>query len=231
MKKIIKTALPYTIPVCMGYIFLGIAFGILMVSKGFHPGWAILMSVIIYAGSMQFVTINLLSGPFAPLTAALVTLMVNARHIFYGLSMLDHFKVCDKLKPYMIFSLTDETYSILCSVDPPEGIDKKWFMFFVSLFDHFYWITGSAIGALAGSLIKFDTTGIDFAMTALFIVIFVEQWESTKNHIPAIFGVVLTALCLLIFGQDWFIIASMVFILLYLTGHRKMIEKRMGDKA
>lgn len=224
-KRIWKTALPYTIPVCMGYIFLGIAFGVLMVSRGFHPGWALLMSVIIYAGSMQFVAINLLSGPFAPLTAVLVTLMVNARHIFYGLSMLDPFQICGKLKPYMIFSLSDETYSILCSVQPPEGTDRKWFLFFVSFMDQLYWIAGTAIGALAGSLIRFDSTGIDFAMTALFIVIFVEQWESTKNHLPAILGVVLTVFCLLVFGQDWFIIASMAAILMSLTIFRSRMMR------
>ena len=224
-KNNFKAAFPYTIPVLMGYIFLGIAFGVLMVSKGFHPGWALLMSVIIYAGSMQFVAINLLSGPFAPFTAALVTLMVNARHIFYGLSMLDRFKICGKWKPYMIFSLSDETYSILCSVESPEGVDKKWFMFFVAILDQLYWITGTAIGALAGSLIKFDSTGIDFAMTALFIVIFVEQWESTKNHIPAILGVALTVICLLVFGQDWFILTAMIGILISLSLFRNRISK------
>ena len=221
-RKIWKAALPYTLPVCTGYIFLGIAFGVLMVSGGFSPLWALLMSVCIYAGSMQFVAVDLLAGPFAPLTAALMTLMVNARHIFYGLSMLERFKICGKLKPYMMFSLSDETYSLLCSAKPPEGMDKKWFMFFIALMDQLYWIAGTAIGALAGSLISFDSTGIDFAMTALFIVIFVGQWESTKDHIPAILGLAVTLLCLVIFGADWFIIAAMagVCVTLALLGGR-----------
>lgn len=225
-RKIWKAAVPYTIPVCMGYIFLGIAFGVLMVSRGFHPGWAILMSVCVFAGSMQFVAVDLLSGPFSLLTAGLMTLMVNARHIFYGLSMLDRFKICGKLKPYMMFSLSDETYSLLCSTEPPEGIDKKWFMFFIAVMDQLYWIAGTAIGSLAGSLITFDSTGIDFAMTALFIVIFVEQWESTKNHIPALLGLAVTVVCLLIFGSEWFVIASMagIFVTLsLLRGH--MVKK------
>ena len=223
-RKIWKAALPYTLPVCMGYIFLGIAFGVLMVSGGFHPFWALLMSVCVYAGSMQFVAVDLLAGPFAPLTAALMTLMVNARHIFYGLSMLERFKICGKLKPYMMFSLSDETYSLLCSAKVPEGMDKKWFMFFIALMDQLYWIAGTAIGALAESLIPFDSTGIDFAMTALFIVIFVEQWESTRNHIPAVLGLAVTLLCLVIFGPDWFIIAAMAGIFVSLTLLRGRLE-------
>ena len=173
---------------------------------------------------MRFVAVDLLAGPFAPLTAALMTLMVNARHIFYGLSMLERFKICGKLKPYMMFSLSDETYSLLCSAKPPEGMDKKWFMFFIALMDQLYWIAGTAIGALAGSLISFDSTGIDFAMTALFIVIFVEQWESTKDHIPAILGLAVTLLCLVIFGPDWFIIAAMAGIFVSLTLLRGRLE-------
>lgn len=229
-RKIWKAALPYTLPVCMGYIFLGIAFGVLMVSGGFHPFWALLMSVCVYAGSMQFVAVDLLAGPFAPLTAALMTLMVNARHIFYGLSMLERFKICGKLKPYMMFSLSDETYSLLCSARVPEGMDKKWFMFFIALMDQLYWIAGTAIGALAGSLIPFDSTGIDFAMTALFIVIFVEQWESTRNHIPAVLGLAVTLLCLVIFGPDWFIIAAMAGIFISLTLLRgQLTDGRTGQ--
>jgi 4-azaleucine resistance transporter AzlC len=225
-RKTWKAALPYTLPVFMGYIFLGIAFGVLMVSRGFHPGWAILMSVFVFAGSMQFVAVDILSGPFAPLTAGLMTLMVNARHIFYGLSMLDRFKICGKLKPYMIFSLSDETYSLLCSVEPPEGADKRWFMFFIAAMDQLYWIAGTVIGSLAGSLITFDSTGIDFAMTALFIVIFVEQWESTKNHIPALLGLAVTFICLLIFGSDWFIIAAMAGIFVILSLMRGFMIKK-----
>ena len=202
----LKAAFPYTIPVLLGYIFLGIAFGILLSSQG-YPYWlAILMSLCIYAGSMQFVAINLLTGGAGLLSAAAMTLMVNARHLFYGLSMLEKFRTMKHKKPYMIFSLTDETYSLLCGLTPPSGVDSNWFYFFIALLNQAYGVIASAAGALAGSLITFNSTGIDFAMTALFIVIFVEQWESTKNHLPAVIGVTVTIFCRIIFGTDHFII-------------------------
>jgi len=216
-RKAFKAALPYTLPVFMGYLFLGIAFGVLLSSKGYHAGWALLMSTTVYAGSMQFVAIDLLTSPFNLINALIVTLTVNARHLFYGLSMLDKFKISGKLKPYMIFSLTDETYSLLCSTEPPEGINKKWFMFFVAILDQSYWILGGLIGNAAGTVFTFDPTGIDFAMTALFIVIFVEQWEGTKQHIPALLGLGITMICLVVFGTENFIIFSMLGIFLCLT--------------
>ena len=209
----------------MGYIFLGIAFGILSSSSGFHVGWAFLMSLLIYAGSMQFVTVPLLLAPYHFLSTVLLTLMVNARHLFYGLSMLDRYKDCGKLKPYLIFSLTDETYSLVCSAEPPEGVSRKWFFFFISALDQFYWVLGSVIGALVGNFLPIDTTGIDFSMTALFLVIFVEQWESSKNHVPAILGIVLTAVCRLIFGLNWFIPLAMLSLLLSLSlGYKKEVK-------
>ncbi|MDD3278635.1 MAG: AzlC family ABC transporter permease [Lachnospiraceae bacterium] len=229
-KKTIKAAFPHTLPVFMGYLFLGIAFGVLLASKGFHVGWAILMSVTIYAGSMQFVAVSYVVAPFQPLSVVLITLMVNARHIFYGLSMLEKFKGCGKLKYYMIFGLTDETYSLLCSAEPPEGVERKWFMFWITLFDHCYWILGGAIGCLAGTLIRFDSTGIDFAMTALFIVIMVEQWESTTNHLPVLIGIGSTILCRVFAGEQWFIIASMAVILLSLILLRPFFERK-GKKV
>jgi 4-azaleucine resistance transporter AzlC len=224
-----KAAVPFTLPVFMGYLFLGIAFGVLLTSRGF-PAWlAILMSVVIYAGSGQFVAIGLLSGPFDPLSAALVTLMINARHLFYGLSLLDLFHSMGPRKPYMIFSLTDETYSLLCAVTPPEGVDRNWFYFFISLMDQSYWILGSLIGATAGSLLAFDSTGIDFAMTALFIVIFVEQWEHAKSHAPAVLGVAVSLLCLFLAGRSRFILASMAGIFLCLTLLRGKLEGKAAD--
>jgi len=223
-RKAFKAALPYTLPVFMGYLFLGIAFGVLLSSKGYHAGWALLMSTTIYAGSMQFVAIDLLTSPFNLINALIVTLTVNARHLFYGLSMLDKFKISGKLKPYMIFSLTDETYSLLCSTEPPEGINKKWFMFFVAILDQSYWILGGLIGNIAGTVFTFDPTGIDFAMTALFIVIFVEQWEGTKHHIPALLGLGITVICLVVFGTENFIIFSMIGIFLCLTLLRSRLE-------
>lgn len=224
--KALKSAFPYTIPVMTGYIFLGMAFGILLKNKGYNFGWAILMSTAIYAGSMQFVAITLLTSSFNLPLAAFMTLMVNSRHLFYGLSMLDKFKDMGRKKPYMIFSLTDETYSLLCSAEPPEDVDKNCFCFFISLLDQVYWVTGSAIGGIAGSVFSFNTKGIDFVMTALFVVIFVEQWKSSKNHIPALAGICISLLCLNIFGSDKFILPSMIFILTILTVLRKPIEMR-----
>ena len=210
----------------MGYLFLGIAFGVLLSSKGYGVGWAVLMSSIIYAGSMQFVAVGLIVSPFNLGAAFLMTLMVNARHIFYGLSLLEKFKISEKLKPYMIFSLTDETFSLHCAIDAPEGVDRKWFMFFISLLDQFYWIIGGVIGTIAGTLINFNSKGIDFAMTAIFIAIFVEQWEKSKNHLPAILGVVLSLISLFIFQNSGFIICSMFLILAFLTLFRKQLDKK-----
>lgn len=216
-KKAFRAAFPLTLPVFMGYLFLGIAFGVLLASEGFHVGWAIFMSVTIYAGSMQFVAIPLLTAPFHFLSTAFITLTVNARHLFYGLSMLEKFKESGSLKPYMIFSLTDETYSLLCTANPPEDVNRKWFFFFIALLNHSYWILGGIVGCLAGHLIPFDSTGIDFAMTALFLVIFVEQWESCKNHLPAVLGLLATAGCRLVFSMDWFIPAAMACLFLSLS--------------
>lgn len=240
-KKAFRAALPCTLPVLMGYVFLGIAFGVLLAGKGFSPLWALLMSVFIYAGSMQFVAISIMAAPFAPLSSLLMTIMVNARHLFYGLSMLEPFRDMGKLKPYMIFSLTDETYSLLCGVKVPAGVDRKWFFFFISLLDQLYWITGSCIGAAAGNLIPFDSTGIDFAMTALFLVIFVEQWEAATaqcqkqsalspvrylmTHLPALLGIVITLACLLLFGAGNFLLFAMAGILASLLLFRRQCEK------
>lgn len=216
-KEALKAAFPYTIPVMTGYLFLGIAFGVLLASKGFDFRWALFMSTVIYAGAMQFVAIDILTGAFSVLGTIILTLTVNARHLFYGLSMLEKFKGMGVKKGYAVFALTDETYSLFCGVTPPEHVDKGWFYFFIALLDQLYWITGSTIGALAGSAFSFNALGIDFVMTALFVVIFVEQWENNKNHVPAVAGVGLTLLCLLLFGQQNFIIFSMIAILSFLT--------------
>ncbi len=227
--KTIRAAFPYTVPVLLGYISLGIAFGILLTSQG-YPFWlAALMSLFIYAGSMQFVAINLLTGGAGIISAVLMTLMVNARHLFYGLSMLEKFKTMEKKKPYMIFSLTDETYSILCGVEPPADIERNQFYFWIALLNHCYWVTGSVIGAIAGALISFNTKGIDFAMTALFVVIFIEQWESNKNHLPALIGLGVTLICLIIFGSTNFIVFSMIGILILLCAGKPLIDK--GEKG
>jgi len=223
--KALKAAFPLTIPVMTGYLFLGMAFGILMDSKGYHFGWSILMSIFIYAGSMQFVAINLLTVAFNPINAFFITIMVNARHLFYGISMLGKFRLTGKIKPYLIFGLTDETFSIVCSAEAPEGVDRNWFMFFITLLDQIYWVTGAALGGILGSVISFNTKGIDFVMTALFVVIFINQWKSQKNHISAIIGVAASVLCLMLFGQSSFIIPSMILIILVFTAFKNPIER------
>jgi len=221
----LRAAFPHTIPVMMGYLFLGFAFGVLLQSKGYHFGWAILMSLFIYAGSMQFVAINFFAGGISILSIVLMTFMVNIRHFFYGLAMLTKFKDTGRKKPYLVFSLTDETFSLLCSAEAPQGVSKGWFLFFISLLDQIYWVAGSALGGLLGSVLPFSTKGIDFAMTALFVVIFVEQWKSSKNHIPALTGLVGSSLCLLIFGVSNFILPSMIVIVLIMTVFRKNLEE------
>ena len=214
-----KIAFLHTIPVMTGYLFLGFGFGIILQQNGYGILWALAMSLFIYAGSMQYVGVGLLTGGASLLTAALTTLMVNARHLFYGISMIDAYKGTGKKKPYLIFALTDETYSLV-SQPLPEGTDGTWYCFLVSLFDQCYWVVGSALGALAGKL-PLDFTGIDFALTALFITIFVEQWLSTKNHLPALVGVVSALFCLVLFGSDGFLIPTMVLIAAILVMLRK----------
>jgi len=173
--KALKAAFPHTIPVFTGFTFLGIAYGILMNSKGYGFGWIVLMSFMAFAGSAQYVAINLLTSIFNPIYALLLTLMVNARHLFYGISMLDKYKGTGKFKPYLIFGLCDETFSIICSTNPPEGVNRNWFMFFITMLDHGYWVLGSALGGLLGYMVSFNTKGLDFVLTALFVVIFIGQ--------------------------------------------------------
>ena len=212
-----KYAFKQSVPIMAGYIVLGMGFGVLLESKGYGVLWAIAMSVFIYAGSMQYVAINLITGGASLIATALMMLMVNARHLFYGISMLDKYKNTGKYKPYLIFALTDETYSLVCSGKIPEGVDRNKYYFLVSLFDQVYWVIGSVIGSVVGSVLNFNTAGIDFSMTALFLVVFVEQWKSTKDHRSAIAGVAASVLCLLVFGPSSFLIPSMISITVILT--------------
>lgn len=211
-KSAIKIAFPLTIPVMLGYLFVGMAFGILLSSKGFGAGWAALMSLTIYAGSMQFVAVDLLAEAAPLVTVALVTLAVNFRHVFYGLSFIQDFDRAGARKPYMIFSLTDETYSLLFSAQIPPEADKGMVQFWIALLNQCYWITGAVAGALAGALIPFNTTGIDFAMTALFVVIFIEQWKALASHLPALIGLGAALVCLWLFGKDQFVIPAMLLM-------------------
>ena len=224
--KTFKYAFVRSLPIMAGYIVLGLGFGVLLQSKGYGVGWALAMGGLIYAGSMQYVAIDLLAGGASLISAALMTLMVNARHLFYGISMLERYKDTGAAKPYLIFALTDETYSVVCSGDVPDGVDRKKYYFWVSLLDQFYWVVGCVSGALLGSVLPFDTTGIDFSMTALFLVVMVEQWRSTCDHTPALVGLGVSLVCLLIFGSSNFLIPSMIGITVVLTLLRGTMEKR-----
>ena len=209
----------------MGYIVLGIGFGILFEKNGYGFWWAVAMSVFIFAGSMQYVAVGLITGGASLLSTALTTLMVNARHLFYGVSMINKYKGTGWKKPYLMFGLTDETYSLVCSGDYPEGEDSHWYCFLVTLCNQCYWVIGTAMGSIIGSAITFNTAGIDFAMTALFVTIFVEQWLTTKEHRPALIGIGASVVCLLIFGQDTFLIPAMILITIMLTVFRRTLEK------
>lgn len=229
-RELLKYSFLSTLPVMAGYIVLGFGFGILLNNKGYSFLWAILMSVTIYAGSMQYVAVDLLSGGASLLSAALVTLLVNARHIFYGVSMIENYKDTGAAKPYLIFSLTDETYSLVCSPRLPEGTDRRKYYLAVSFLDQCYWVLGSFLGGLIGNAVSFNTTGIDFAMTALFVVVFVEQWEKTRQHIPALLGLAASIVCLLIFGSANFLIPTMICIPAGLFLLKPVIEKG-GDSV
>jgi 4-azaleucine resistance transporter AzlC len=216
-KQAIRTAFLDTVPVMTGYLFLGFGFGILLDQNGFGPGWAVAMSLFIYAGSMQYVAIGLMTGGAGLLTTALTTLMVNARHLFYGISMVDAYRGAGTKKPYLIFALTDETYSLVSRAQTPDGLSRHSYCFLVSLFNQCYWVVGSALGSLAGQLIPINYEGIDFVLTALFVTIFVEQWLSARDHQPALVGLGASTVCLLIFGADLFLIPAMALIAGILT--------------
>lgn len=213
----IKQAFYKSTPVLAGYIVLGIGFGILLRNAGYGCIWAASMSIFIYAGSMQYVGVGLLTGGASVLTTAITTVMVNARHLFYSISMIDKYKSAGKYKPYMIFALTDETYSLLCDGKTPINVDPNLYRFLLSFFNHCYWIIGCIIGNLIGGVLPFSTSGIEFSMTALFVASFTEQWITAKDHIPAIVGLICTLLCLVVFGQENFLIPAMLLITLVLT--------------
>jgi len=211
-QSIVRKAFKDTIPVMSGYLVLGIGFGVVLASRGYGVLWAMAMSVFIFAGSMQYVAIDLITGGATLITTALTTLAVNARHLFYGLSMIEKYKGVRK-KPFLIFTLTDETYSLVVNDAGTTGIEEKdSYYFWVSLLDYSYWVSGSVLGSLIGAMIPFDMTGIDFSLTALFLTVFVEQWLSTKNHLAAITGVIASVVCLMMFGADNFLIPTMILI-------------------
>lgn len=228
-RRALKAAFPHTIPILAGFGFLGLSYGMLM-SAGGYPLWLpMLMSLMIYAGSMQFVTINLLAMAFAPLQAFLMAIMVNARHIFYGISMLEKYRDMGAKKPYLVFGLTDETFSINYASPVPEGVDQGWFYFFTTILNHSYWVLGTAVGAVLGNILPFNTEGLDFAMTALFVVILLEQLQKKQSCPTALLGLGVSAVCLVIFGADDFIIPAMLGILAVLTLLHKSLEKAGAD--
>lgn len=211
-----------------GYLVLGLGFGILLEKSGYGVWWALAMSLFIFAGSMQYVAVGLFTGGASLLSTALTTLMVNARHLFYGISMIDRYKGAGLKKIYMMFALTDEAYALVSGGDYPEGEDPHKYCFLVSLFNHIYWVAGSVLGSLAGAAITFNTAGIEFSMTALFVTIFVEQWLTTKEHRPALIGIGASVLCLLIFGSSSFLIPAMITITILLSVCRNVLEKQKG---
>ena len=225
--RTIRQAFLKSIPVLAGYVVLGIGFGILMRDAGYGVLWTAAMSLFIYAGSLQYVGVGLLAGGASVLTTAITSLMVNARHLFYSISMIDKYKDAGQYKPYMIFALTDETYSLLCDGMTPSGVDTNQYRFLVSIFNHSYWVTGSVIGSLLGAVLPFSTEGIEFSMTALFVAAFTEQWLTTKDHVPALTGLICTLLCLVVFGKNNFLIPAMLLITLVLTLLRGREEGRV----
>lgn len=224
IKKAVKAAFPHTIPIFAGFWFLGMTYGIYMNVSGFPFWYPMLMSLTIFAGSMEFVAVNLLLGVFNPLQAFAMTLMINARHLFYGISMLDKYRGTGWKKFYLIFGMCDESFSINYTAEIPEDTDRGWFMFFVTLLNQFYWFFGATLGGIFGSLIHFNAEGLDFVMTAMFVVIFLEQWLKEKNHVSAVMGIVLSLLCLVAFGADDFMIPSMLAIFAILTLMRGRLE-------
>jgi 4-azaleucine resistance transporter AzlC len=230
--KIYQRAFVHTLPVMAGYIVLGLGFGILLRVAGFGGLWALAMSIFMYAGSMQYVGVSLLSGGASLVTVAVTTLMVQARHLFYGISLIDRYRGAGAKKLYLMHALTDETYSLVTSVHVPDFADEKSYYFAISLLNHLYWITGCMLGSLAGAVLPFSSEGVDFAMTALFVTIFVEQWVTEKEHRPALAGAGCTLLCLLVFGSESFLIPAMALILLSLVLLRRPIEgKEAGQNG
>ena len=221
-KKAFLAAFPLTLPICAAFLFLGFSYGFFICSKGFSPWYPFFTSMLVFAGSMEFVLVGMLLSAFNPWYCYLMTLMVNSRHLFYGLSMLEKFKDTGWKKIYLIFGMCDESFAINVSTSPPEGVDNGWFMTFVTLLNQIYWVVGSTIGGIMGSSIKINTQGLDFALVALFVAIFVSQWQNSTNHNPAIIGIILPLVCLVILGPQSFVPPAMLLMLiLFITAYYK----------
>lgn len=226
-----RAAAPQTLPVFAGYLVLGLGYGIYVQSLGLPVWLPPLMGTVVYGGSLEFVLASLLLGSFAPVSAFLMALMIQARHLFYGLTMLQRYRGYGLRSAYMIFAMSDETFSITCSAEPPEGVDRGWFMFFITLLDQFYWVASAAMGAALGAVLPFSTEGVDFVMTAMFVVIFLNQWEKEKQHASAVIGLAAPLVCLHIFSAGSFLIPSMVCILAALLLLRRPIEAKESEAA
>ncbi len=228
-----RYALKRAVPVITGYIVLGLGFGILLQDKGYSAWWAFAMAALIYGGSLQYVGIDLLASGASLISTALLSAMICARQLFYALAMVDRYRDMGRTKPYTIFALTDETYSLVCDAEVPEGVEEKRFYFLVSVINQAAWVLGCVAGAIAGSFLHFNTLGVDFVMTALFVVIFTEQWEKTKEHGPALIGLGVSVVCRLLFGADGFLIPSMLGITAGLFAMKKRLdhgpEEKRGD--
>lgn len=228
--KALKVAFPITLPVLAGYLVLGFGFGLLLQSKGYNFVWAILMSITIYGGSMQYVGVDILASGATIITTAIMSIMIQARHIFYGLTLLTKYKGTGKVKPYLIFSFTDETYSLVCANEPPKDVDKGLFYFLISILNQCYWIIGGAIGAIFGQLIPINTKGVDFSMTSLFIVILVDNLKRKETRLPAIIGLSISFICLMIFGAEKFLIPTLFIICFALMVLKPILNKNKEEQ-
>lgn len=225
IKKALICAFPKTLPILAGFLFLGITYGMYMSVKGFSFVYPMIMSAVIFAGSAELVAADMLLGAFNPLSAFFVTVMINARHIFYGLSMLERFKGVGAKKAYLIFGMCDETFSVNVSAAVPPDVDRGWFMFFVTLLNQFYWFAGATLGGVFGALIPFELKGLDFVLTAMFVVMFIDRLREDSSPLPALTGLGATFICLLIFGKNNFLLPSMALILAVLALVRRPVEK------
>nr|WP_326185466.1 AzlC family ABC transporter permease [uncultured Oscillibacter sp.] len=218
-----RAAFSATIPVLTGYIPLGMAYGFLMASVGYGPLWALGMSALVFAGSLEYMAVTLLTAAFAPAQAFLVAVMINARHIFYGISLLDKYRGIGGVRPFLIFALTDETFSLVSTMEPPEGVGRGDFYFWVSLLDYIYWLAGSFLGAAVGSVLTVNTRGMDFVLTALFVVLFMEQWKKKERRAAGIAGLVCMAAGIAAFGPENPLLPAMALILAVLLGGRRWL--------
>lgn len=230
-KATIKYAFKKSLPVFFGYLFLGSAFGIMLYDAGYNWIWAIFISILVYAGSGQFLLVSLISSAASIPTVAMMTLFINSRHMFYGLSLIEKFKAGGWRYPFMIFSLTDETYSVNVSIQSvPDDVDEPKARFLLGEFDHFYWILGSVVGSLLGQSLPIDFTGIDFSMTALFTVIFVDLLIDTKNKICGAVGIFCAFICLMIFGADNFLLPTLILTVVLLIAAKPALMKKEVNK-